>query len=188
MRFLQTVLTAGVVLATTTGCQTTPVQAPSPATDRFFNTLTNLCGARYEGASVFPEDPGDSFRDKILVATISTCAANEVRVPFVVGEDHSRTWVIRRVDEGLELKHDHRHADGSPDEVTNYGGVTNNPGTPLEQSFPADTETAALLPEAATNEWWLQFSADLSVLTYYLERHGKPRFKAVLKRVRMTGD
>jgi hypothetical protein len=27
------------------------------------------------------------------------------------------------MEEGLQLKHDHRHEDGTPDEVTMYGGV-----------------------------------------------------------------
>ena len=75
-----------------------------------------------------------------------------------------------------------RHADGTPDEVTLYGGVAVDAGSALSQSFPADRYTANLIPEAATNEWFLSFSADGQELTYYLERHGKARFKAVLNK------
>ena len=71
---------------------------------------------------------------------------------------------------------------GTPDEVTLYGGTTEETGTAFAQSFPADAYTANLIPEAATNEWFLSLSEDGSELTYYLERHGKPRFKAVLTR------
>lgn len=152
--------------------------------DTFFHNIKKLCGARFEGLSVFPEDPGDAFRDKNLVAIIESCDDEVIRIPFHVGDDTSRTWVLTRVDEGLELKHDHRHADGTPDEVTMYGGTTSNTGTFLSQSFPADDYTAKLIPEAATNEWSLTLTADFNGLTYYLERHGKPRFKAKLKRVR----
>ena len=165
--------------------------APSPASSSetqnqtsFFNNIKSLCGSRFEGAVVFPEDPGDAFRDKTLVAIVESCDDKVIRIPFHVGEDKSRTWVLSHVANGLELKHDHRHADGTPDEVTMYGGTTNSPGSDLSQSFPADDYTAKLIPEAATNVWSLTLSADSDVMTYYLERHGKPRFKAKLKRVR----
>lgn len=157
--------------------------AESTAQTAFFENLKSLCGARFEGLAVFPEDPGDAFRDQTLVATIESCNDKIIRIPFHVGKDSSRTWVLTRLPEGLELKHDHRHADGTPDEVTMYGGTTRKPGTGLSQSFQADDYTAKLIPEAATNEWSLTLTADLNDMTYYLERHGKPRFKAKLKRV-----
>ena len=149
----------------------------------FFERIHTLCGARFEGKSVFPEDPGDAFRDQTLVAIVEDCGERVIRIPFQVGSDHSRTWVLTRTVDGLQLKHDHRHADGRPDEVTLYGGTANSPGSELSQSFPADTYTAELIPDAATNEWFLSLSADSATMTYYLERHNKARFKAILKRV-----
>lgn len=150
------------------------------AHDAFFRQLTKLCGTRFTGQSSFPEDPGDNWRGKTLVAHIETCTKDEIRVPFLVGEDHSRTWVVRLVEGGLQLQHDHRHEDGTPDEVTMYGGTTMSAGSNLAQSFPADAYTAAMIPEAATNEWFISFNQDGTELTYYLERHGQPRFRAVL--------
>jgi hypothetical protein len=148
----------------------------------FFDKVKSMCGARFEGDSVFPEDPGDDFRGQLLVAVIEYCGSDEIRIPFMVGPDASRTWVLNRTVEGLQLKHDHRHADGTPDEVTLYGGTAVDAGSALSQAFPADSYTADLIPEASTNEWFLSFSADGQELTYYLERHGKPRYKAVLKK------
>lgn len=156
--------------------------AQSPAQDAFFDRLVALCGETFSGSTVFPAEPGDDWKDQPLVAHVAVCNSDEVRIPFTVGENRSRTWILRRVDGGLELKHDHRHADGTPDEITDYGGVTRESGTDRRQSFPADDPTKKLIPEAATNEWFLSFSDDGSELTYYLERHGKPRFKAVLIR------
>ena len=156
-------------------------EPPAATQDAFFATLERLCGERFVGEAVFPEDPGDDWRDQELVATFETCTEEELRIPFHVGENRSRTWVIRRVAGGLELKHDHRHDDGTPDEITDYGGTTAEPGTALAQSFPADRHTAELIPEAATNEWFLSLDASGQSLTYYLERHGKPRFKAILQ-------
>jgi hypothetical protein len=150
----------------------------------FFENITELCGARFEGESVFPEDPGDAFRDQVLIAVIETCTEDVIRIPFQVGEDTSRTWVISRTADGLELKHDHRHADGSADAVSMYGGTSISVGTALSQSFPADEYTAELIPDAASNEWFLSLSADGDEMTYYLERHGKARFKARLYRVK----
>ena len=148
----------------------------------FFQQISSLCGSRFIGQSVFPEDPGDAWRNKVLVAHIESCTADEIRIPFIVGDDHSRTWILRRVEGGIQLKHDHRHADGTADKVTMYGGTTQDAGSHLSQSFPADAYTADLIPEASTNEWFLSFKKDSSELTYYLERNGLPRFKAILQK------
>lgn len=168
------------VFTTTLGQSTFAGQ--TEAQEAFFHEFSSLCGARFTGQSVFPEDPGDAWRGKELVAHIETCTEDEIRIPFIVGDDHSRTWILRRVEGGIELKHDHRHADGTPDEVTMYGGTTQTAGSPLSQSFPADAYTANLIPDASTNEWFLSFSEDGAELTYYLERNDKPRFKAILKK------
>ena len=156
--------------------------AQTESQDAFFRQISDLCGTRFVGQSSFPEDPGDAWRDKKLVAFIETCSTDEIRIPFIVGDDHSRTWILRRVEGGLQLQHDHRHADGTPDTVTLYGGTTLSAGNHLGQSFPADAYTAELIPEASTNEWFLTFNADGTELTYYLERNSQPRFKAVLQK------
>jgi hypothetical protein len=89
---------------------------------------------------------------------VRECSANEIRVPFHVGEDRSRTWVITRTGQGLRLKHDHRHEDGSEDTLTQYGGDTANGGTAERQEFPADQHSRDLfvannLPQSVTNVW-----------------------------------
>jgi len=156
--------------------------ARADSSDAFFANLAALCGATFEGASVFPRDPGDAFAGKKLIAHVAKCTANEVRVPFVVGEDRSRTWIFTRSAGGLELKHDHRHADGTPDEQTMYGGMASASGTPHSQAFHADAYTAKLIPAASTNVWTVTLSPDGKTLTYFLERDAKPRFKAELTR------
>jgi hypothetical protein len=157
-----------------------PAQAPD-ARAQFFDTLGALCGARFEGAMSFPDGPHD-FAGKRLVATVASCTPTEIRVPFVVGEDRSRTWVFSRVDDGLQLKHDHRHEDGTPDEVTMYGGMASAAGSAQVQSFPADAHTARLIPAAAGNVWTVSLDPDGKRLSYHLDRDGKPRFTAVLAR------
>jgi len=150
----------------------------------YFSRWQGLCGAKFEGLTTFPEQPGEEFRGKRLVANVKSCSATEIRIPFAVGDDHSRTWVLSKTDQGqLLLKHDHRHQDGTPDEITNYGGFA-AVGNALSQSFPADGYTSQLIPEAATNVWQISLSQDNSQLTYYLERHGEPRFRAEFTRSR----
>lgn len=164
-----------------------PVHAQD-ARDQFFTVLKGLCGARFEGAMTFPADGQDDFAGKLLVAHVASCSDEEIRVPFLVGEDRSRTWVFSRTEGGLQLKHDHRHADGTPDEVTMYGGMASATGTPLVQSFAADAHTAKLIPAAVTNVWTVSLSADGKRLTYHLERDARPRFTAVLERVSENHD
>lgn len=147
----------------------------------FFKNLKTLCGQVFTGASTYPDDPNHDFAGKLLVANFSACSDDEIRVKFDVGEDQSRTWVITQSEQGLLLKHDHRHEDGTPDEITNYGGWANESGTAWRQFFEADSETAALIPAASTNVWMLQYESQSKTLTYDLKRHNKPRYQAQLK-------
>jgi hypothetical protein len=165
--------------------------APACADDaqqQFFAALGDLCGATFKGAMTFPVSGQDDFAGKALVAHVATCSADEIRVPFTVGEDTSRTWVFSKNATGLQLKHDHRHADGTPDAITMYGGMASTPGTSLVQSFAADAYTARLIPAAATNVWTVSLTADGSRLTYHLERDAAPRFTAILQRVPTAGE
>lgn len=161
-----------------------PGLPPAPDADArraFFDNLRRMCGRQYEGETRFPPDADHPLAGKKLLLTIGPCSEGEVRIPFHADEDKSRTWVFTRTEKGLLFKHDHRHPDGTPDRVTMYGGWAAPGGTPREQRFPADDETAKLIPEAATNVWTLRLSPDGGELTYRLERHSKPRYEATFK-------
>jgi hypothetical protein len=145
----------------------------------FFNKLKKMCGRRFEGATDFPRDADHPLAGKRLVMFVESCGKRELRIPFLVGEDKSRTWILTLTDRGLLFKHDHRHADGTPDEITNYGGWAAPGGTPYRQRFPADSETAKLIPEAATNIWTLQIDPERQQFIYYLERNNEPRYRAL---------
>ena len=147
----------------------------------FFDTVKQHCGKTYYGKTTFPEDPNHDFAGKTLEMHIKDCSENEIRIPFKVGEDTSRTWIISKTDKGLLFKHDHRHKDGTPDKITMYGGYADNKGSQNSQSFPADQHTAALIPAAKTNVWQLTFDVANKKFTYYLERNNQPRYKAEFK-------
>jgi len=180
LKLLATIALVMIAAVGVSGCKTAGVD---DSRDQFMATLASMCSQRFEGAMTFPLDPKHDFAGKRLAAHIETCNTAGVRVPFKVGEDTSRTWIFTRSPAGLELKHDHRHADGTPDAVTMYGGMATPNGSAFVQSFAADDYTGKLILGAATNVWTLTLSADGSTLIYHLERDAKPRFTAVLKRV-----
>ncbi len=144
----------------------------------FFNNMKKLCGQRFEGATDFPPDPTHPLAGKRLVMHVQTCGEQEIRIPFHVGEDRSRTWVLTMTPDGLLFKHDHRHEDGTPDRVTNYGGLASKDGTAREQRFAADAFTAGLIPEARTNVWTMHIDETKKRFMYYLERDDAPRYRA----------
>lgn len=156
--------------------------SPSPETGAasiFFQNVRKLCGQRFDGATEFPkDDPEHALAGKKLTISVEQCSDNEIRIPLQAGEDKSRTWILTLRDGRLLLKHDHRHADGTPDKVTMYGGWAVE-GAANWQRFAADSETAKLIPEAATNVWTLEIDSAKEQFLYALERHGQPRYKAV---------
>ena len=120
---------------------------------QFMAALAQHCGQAFAGrvvTNVPASATPDPFDGKALVMHVRGCETpeRELRVPFHVGEDHSRTWVLTRIGDGLRLKHDHRHADGSPDAVTLYGGDTHEAGSAARQEFPVDAESVAMFERA----------------------------------------
>ena len=155
-------------------CSSRPTaQATSPQ-QAFWSSLAQLCGQAFGGTVVEAPAGDTTFADKQLVMHVRTCEPDRILIPFHVGDDRSRTWVLTRTGAGLRLKHDHRHEDGSEDEVTQYGGGTRTSGTPAVQEFPADAHTTALIPAAATNVWTVEVH-DGRLFAYALRREGTDR-------------
>ncbi len=109
---------------------------------------------------------------------VRSCGEGLIRIPFVVGENRSRTWVFRKQENGLSLHHDHRHEDGSEDAVTQYGGSTTNAGSATVQVFPADEQTVRILPAAYGNVWWVELVPG-EYFTYNLRRLGTDRLFSI---------
>ncbi|MBT8277809.1 MAG: hypothetical protein KJO41_02320 [Bacteroidia bacterium] len=144
---------------------------------KFWNQLQSLCGNAYEGRLELPKNDED-FGGKNLVMHVRSCNDSIIKIPFFVGDDRSRTWVLTLENDRIELKHDHRHKDGTDDEITMYGGTSSNAGQATIQMFPADEETKLLIPAASTNVWWITLNE--KQFTYNLRRLGTDRvFKVV---------
>lgn len=175
--------TAGALVSTAANAQGSAGAAPA---DQFMATLASHCGKAFAGrilnnlpASTTP----DAFEGKALVMHVRGCDApeRELRVPFHVGDDHSRTWVVTRTATGLRLKHDHRHEDGTPDAVTMYGGDTTDAGTAARQAFPVDAESVAMFERegmnASLNNTWAMEVEQGKRFVYELSRPGGRLFQ-----------
>lgn len=146
-----------------------------PEQQAFWDNLKALCGLAFEGRMIEGTAPSDAaFAAEKMVMHVRECGPDEIRIPFQVGGNRSRTWVITRTGTGLRLKHDHRHEDGSPDEVTQYGGDTASVGAAHQQDFPADAFTAQLIPAAKTNIWTVRVVPG-EVFGYGLRREAEGR-------------
>ena len=116
-----------------------------------FETLAANCGKSFEGSVVRGPDD-DPWRSAKLVMHVRDCGNTEIRIPLHYNDNHSRIWIISKTETGLRLKHDHRHADGSSDAVTMYGGDTApGEGEPDDASveFLVDTESLRVFRENA---------------------------------------
>jgi hypothetical protein len=158
------------------GCATVP--APAPQQDAFMASLNALCGQRFVGRVVTTQAADADFASSRLLMHVRDCSADEVRIPFWVGEDRSRTWVISRNEEGgLTLKHDHRDPEGNPDGLHWYGGDTTAAGTANRQEFPVDDFSIELFNAgnaavSTTNVWAVEVHPG-RIYAYELRRENR---------------
>jgi hypothetical protein len=154
------------------------VRAETVSAEALLAGLQPLCGKAFAGRVVAAGSNDAAFADKPLVMHVRECGEGEVKIPFHVGDDRSRTWVLTRTSDGLRLKHDHRHKDGTPDGVTLYGGDSRSDGTATRQEFPADDYSRTLftahgLPEAAQQNVWAVELRPGQEFVYELSRPGR---------------
>ncbi|MDO6445135.1 hypothetical protein Q4493_05035 [Colwellia sp. 1_MG-2023] len=144
--------------------------------EQFFNNIKQHCGKAFTGTVTVDNAKSDGFANKELIMHVRSCSDSTLHIPFHVGEDASRTWIITKTGSGLSLKHDHRHKDGSNDELTMYGGHTVDAGWPQVQSFPADqyskeTFVQGGIPQSIGNTWQMYIYPEK--FTYRLIRQGR---------------
>ncbi|WP_350635069.1 hypothetical protein [Pseudoalteromonas sp. GW168-MNA-CIBAN-0100] len=171
-------LTAATLIVASSTAFASPAPLVSiPTHDAFFNSIAAHCGKAFEGEVAVDNAKGpSSFTDKKLVMHVRKCTDTELQVPFHVGDDASRTWIITKTGSGLSLKHDHRHKDGTNDVSTMYGGHTLDAGFAQMQSFPADQYSKELfvkqgIAQSVGNTWQMYIYSE--VFTYRLIRQGR---------------
>ena len=163
---------AGFAVLLASACSAERTTAGNQA-DAFMDALSVHCGKAYEGRLVSTDDADADFLGQDMVMHVRNCDEGEIRVPFHVGDDRSRTWVITRIDGGLRLKHDHRHEDGEEDEISQYGGDALTVDDATRIAFPVDDYSIDLfnrtgLTASVTNVWALELTDDL--FAYELRR------------------
>ena len=149
----------------------------------FLAAISAHCGNAYAGRIIANEPPveNDPFEGQALVMHVRECSDSVLKIPFHVGDDRSRTWVLTRNETGLQLKHDHRHEDGSEDAVTQYGGTTASAGSAVRQEFPVDAYSIEMfqregLTASVTNTWAMEIEAGKRFI-YELARPGGRLFQ-----------
>jgi len=150
----------------------TPAQ---PAPSAFETALAPLCGKAFEGRIVTTDAQDDDWRAQRVVMHVRECEPGYITIPLHVGDDRSRTWVLMQVRKDWELRHDHRHEDGEPDVLTQYGGFAATPADALRQEFPADQATKDLfdrenIPVSKANVWAVEINPDANIFAYELKR------------------
>ncbi len=144
--------------------------------DEFMANLAAHCGKAYEGKLVSTDDVDADIAAQKLVMHVRTCQDDTIRIPFHVGDDRSRTWVITRTEHGLRLKHDHRHEDGEEDTITQYGGDSAVIDNATRLEFPVDEDSIELfnregLSASVTNVWALELTD--AMFAYELNRENR---------------
>jgi hypothetical protein len=175
---MKTILVAAAAALALSSCAT--VRPNDNTQNRFFSRLSALCGKGFEGRIASPPADADAnFAGKRLVMHVRQCSADTIHIPFHVGDNRSRTWIVSRLaGNGLRLKHDHRHEDGSEDILTQYGGdsealILSTEGL-LRHEFPADQFSKDLFTRqnasvSNSNVWTMEFMPG-QIFAYELRR------------------
>ncbi len=144
----------------------------------FLKNLASLCGKSFRGKQIFMDPRGTSWADNDLIMHVTICEDNMVHIPFHVDDNKSRTWIFAFEDGKLRFRHDHRHEDGTPEDLTLYGGYTDGTGTAFIQIFPNDEYTKNLVSDDIERTWVVILDENFSTLTYKLRYHGERYFEA----------
>ena len=184
VRTVQRFVTSCVLAMTCIAWAAAQPPAHAEAQQAFWKQLTQLCGQAFAGEMAVYDPLEDAdWVDQPMKIHARVCRDDEIQIPLVVGDDRSRTWVVTRHPAGLRLKHVHRHADGSLDAVSWYGGQTTDRGTASRQAFAVDAYSRSLfyaegLDVSVSNIWYIEIDPGRS-LAYGLtrpERHFRAEF------------
>jgi hypothetical protein len=145
----------------------------------FFNNLKTLCGLSFSGRQIFMAEGRESWEDRTMIMYVDLCDDDAILIPFHLDEDKSRTWMFLNEEGQLRFRHDHRHEDGTPEDITMYGGYSDpERATAFYQVFPADEYTIELIPRSIASEWVVELKYEMTVFSYQLHHEGELIFQA----------
>jgi len=141
-------LLGAILMASTCTLAQETAQEASANHAAFLENLSAQCGQAFPGRLRISSNELQD-RDHLLVH-FRSCEPDEILIPFhsessnaAGGWDRSRTWFVTVVEQGLELRHDHREADGSESSRTWYGGFSIGQGSVNRQDFHSPERTSA---------------------------------------------
>lgn len=148
------------------------------AVNDFWLRMSGLCGQAFEGRLVSWDEADAYFATQRLVMMVRDCSDAEIHIPFMVGADDTRTWVLSRGEEGVLLRHYHRQRPNAPEPITDYGGALVEDGTGSRLEFAVDATTLALfeeegLAESAANVWAIEVKPSQDLFAYEMARPGR---------------
>jgi hypothetical protein len=172
---------AGLMLAAACAAEV-PASAGGTETPQhaFFNALAERCGDEYPGRAIIAPESDDTFRPAFLGMKIATCTGDQIRIPFLVDGDESRTWILTLDDEGLLFTHEHMLEGDTLSSNSGWGGrAAWGTGTALFQHFPDHRWDAAQVPEERRSHWRMRLDAEHGQFVYYLDRGVSPAYRLV---------
>lgn len=158
----RTLLGAMAAMMTLAACNGEPEAPEADPQQAWWDRMQGLCGQAFSGEMVrYDPEMDTGWLEVDVVMHVRECDDDEIRIPLHVGENRSRTWVLTRTDEGIRLKHDHRHPDGTEETMSQYGGHTVDEGTEHRQEFPAGDFSRSLFeeqdhPDGVHNVWAME--------------------------------
>ena len=156
-----------------TACNAEP-HTPAKSMQAFTDNVRSFCGQAFAGKIISKDAADEEWRKEDIKMHVRDCTGDEIKIALHVGENRSRTWILR--DEGgvFALRHDHRHEDGKPDALTFYGGHL-GALTDTRAEFPADQSTKDLfdhenIPVSKANIWAMEARPKDGVFLYEMRR------------------
>ena len=144
----------------------------------FMENLASLCGKSFRGQETYMAPGRESWAEKDFVMHVVLCEDDRIHIPFHLDDDTSRTWMFLVENGRLRFRHDHRHPDGTPEDLTLYGGYSDGTGTAFVQHFPADQYTVDLLTDTLSRQWDVVLDENLTSFSYQLQYMGDIIFRA----------
>ena len=167
MKYISIALLALTACTAQTNTEFNPVQ-------NFKDNVRVFCGQAFAGKIISTDAADDEWRAQDIKMHVRDCSGDEIKIALHVGENRSRTWILREEDGVFALRHDHRHKDGSADALTFYGGHL-GALTDTRAEFPADQSTKDLFDRenisvSNANTWAMEARPEDGIFMYEMRR------------------
>jgi hypothetical protein len=182
-RFEATVLAGALcvtALMAACGAATADEAAAASPQRAFFEEIAARCGDEYPGRAVIAPETDDTFRPAFLAMRIESCTEEEIRIPFIVDGDESRTWVLTMDGGDLVFTHEHMLEGDTLSSNSGWGGrAAAGTGAAHFQHFPDHRWDPATVPEERRSHWRMRVDPDHGQFVYYLDRGTTPAYRLV---------